>query len=51
MRAMPRRTISMLLLAAMALTLVSRFASVAVACTPEGYVEDLRPDGELPGGG
>jgi hypothetical protein len=50
-RAMPRKMISMLLLAAMALTLVGRFASVAAACTPEGYVEELRPDGELPGGG
>ena len=51
MKAMPGRTIPMLLLAVLALTLVGSLASVAIACTPEGYVEELRPDGELPGGG
>ena len=51
MKAIQGRTISMMLLALFAMALVGSLASLAIACTPEGYVEELRPDGELPGGG
>jgi hypothetical protein len=39
------------LIAALALLVVGVFATRAFACEPEGYVAELRVDGELPGGG
>ena len=43
--------ISTMLIGALAVALVGLFASRALACTPDGYVEELRVAGELPGGG
>jgi hypothetical protein len=46
-----RMRMSMMLIGALAVALVGLVASRALACTPEGYQEELRVAGELPGGG
>ncbi|MEO6437505.1 MAG: hypothetical protein ABIP55_17305 [Tepidisphaeraceae bacterium] len=51
MKANLEKRLTAMILAVLALTLVSAYASRALACEPEPSNEEFRVDGELPGGG